>query len=139
VDRAALDVAQALGIAAGGWCPKGRRAEDGVIPACYPLIETTSKDYRDRTRRNVRDANATLILTTGPLTGGTAYTRDCARRLGKPVLVVDLSQRPAARTVRDWLMANGVCVLNVAGPRGSGTSGIHAHARRFLRRVLADG
>ena len=67
VDRAALDVALDAGLPCGGWCPRGRRAEDGPIVAQYPLMETDSPDYQMRTRRNVEDADATLILTLGPL------------------------------------------------------------------------
>ena len=37
VDRVALDVSLELGIPCGGWCPKGRKAEDGPIPERYPL------------------------------------------------------------------------------------------------------
>ena len=62
VDRAALDAALAAGLPIGGWCPKGRLAEDGVIPLRYPLQETPSQQYAQRTRWNVRDADGTLIL-----------------------------------------------------------------------------
>jgi len=136
VDRAALDTALALGIPCGGWCPKGRRAEDGVIPMHYPLTETTSKDYRVRTRRNVRDSDGTLILTRGPLSGGTALTRRLAKELDKPCLVVDLAQRPRASDVRTWLASNSFHILNVAGPRESNQPGIYLQAKKFLRRVL---
>src|SRR5437660_8666127 len=88
VDRAALDVALELGLPCGGWCPRGRKAEDGVIPDRYPLAETPSPSYRQRTRWNVRDSDGTLILVRGRPTGGTALTLASARRLGKPVLVV---------------------------------------------------
>ena len=63
VDRAALDVAIALGFAHGGWCPAGRLAEDGPIDARYPLRETPSADPSQRTEWNVRDSDATLVLT----------------------------------------------------------------------------
>jgi len=59
VDRAALDAAMALGIDIGGWCPRGRRAIDGEIPAKYPLKETRGKSYQTRTMWNVRDSDAT--------------------------------------------------------------------------------
>jgi Circularly permutated YpsA SLOG family len=36
-DRAALDFAIEHGLKHGGWCPKGRRAEDGRIPSRYEL------------------------------------------------------------------------------------------------------
>jgi len=78
VDRAALDVALALGLAVDGWCPKDRRAEDGVIPARYPLVETPERNYQVRTRRNVEDADGTLILNLGKLDGGTALTGPCS-------------------------------------------------------------
>jgi len=39
VDRAALDAAMQQDIPVGGCCPAGRLAEDGVIPAHYPLQE----------------------------------------------------------------------------------------------------
>src|SRR5689334_22568523 len=68
-DRGGLDAAIALGIAHGGWCPKGRKAEDGQVPACYSLAEARSADYRVRTKLNVRDSDATVIFTRGPLTG----------------------------------------------------------------------
>src|SRR6266571_9073801 len=71
VDRAALDVALELGIPCGGWCPRGRRAEDGIIPERYPLIETPTTAYPQRTERNVRDSDGTLVLTVGRADGGT--------------------------------------------------------------------
>lgn len=136
VDRAALDVALAFGIPCGGWCPKGRRAEDGIIPARYPLTETTSKDYRVRTRRNVRDSDGTLILTNGPLSGGTALTRRLVKELDKPCLVVDLTQRPRTSEVRAWLASNKIYTLNVAGPRQSSKPRIYPQTRRFLQKVF---
>src|SRR5512134_3746342 len=92
VDRAALDAALALGLPCGGWCPRGRRAEDGAIPLHYPLRETPTARYPQRTEWNVRDSDGTLILTRGRPRGGTAYTISVARRLGRPLLVVDLAE-----------------------------------------------
>jgi len=137
VDRAALDVAIALGIPHGGWCPRGRRAEDGVVPARYVLVEHASPDYAARTEANVADADATLILARGPLSGGTALTRDVARRLQKPFLIVDLGGKPDVTAAREWLAGRAVAVLNVAGPRESQRPGIGDEARAFLRDVLA--
>ena len=138
VDRAALDAAQDCGIASGGYCPQGRRAEDGAIPSHYPLTELPSADYATRTRRNADAADATLILTRGPLSGGSAYTARIARQLGKPLLVIDLAARPRVHTARAWLAAQAVCVLNVAGPRESKVPGIYQQAHRFLLRLLAQ-
>lgn len=138
VDRAALDAALALGIACGGWCPRNRRAEDGRIPARYPLTETPAKDYRVRTRRNVRDSDGTLILVRGPLSGGTALTLRLAMDMAKPSLVVDLARRPRAVEVHAWLSTHRIRVLNVAGPRESSQPGISLQAKRFLHRILGN-
>ena len=137
VDRAGLDAGLALGLAVGGRCPRGRRAEDGPIPGRYPLQETASASYRVRTRLNVRDSDATLILCRGPLRGGTRLTADIARKMGCPLRVADLSRRVQAPAVRAWLRKHGVVRLNIAGPRESQAPGIGAEARRFLKRVLA--
>ncbi len=137
VDRAGLDAALALGLAVGGWCPRGRRAEDGPIPGRYPLTETASAAYRVRTRLNVRDSDATLILCRGPLTGGTRLTASLARNMGRPLRVADLSRRVQAPAAAIWLRRHGVLRLNIAGPRESQAPGIGAEARRFLMRVLA--
>src|SRR5882672_9816398 len=119
VDRAALDVAIALRIAHGGWCPAGRRAEDGRIPRCYRLRETTSREYRVRTTRNVADADATLILCDGPLRGGTALTARVAAERRKPLLVVDLADPPPPADVRAWIVANGLETWHVGGTAAS--------------------
>ncbi|MFO1425233.1 MAG: putative molybdenum carrier protein [Candidatus Competibacteraceae bacterium] len=136
VDRAALDVGMALGLALGGWCPKGRRAEDGVIPSCYPLVETQERNYQTRTRRNVEDADGTLILNLGALDGGTALTAAHARRIAKPCLIVALEEGIEPATFRDWLAAHPITVLNVAGPRESERPGVYVAAVRGLETLL---
>jgi len=136
VDRAALDVALQLGTACGGWCPRGRRAEDGTIAARYPLRETPREEYPQRTQWNVRDSDGTLVMTRGPARGGTGLTISIARRLGKPLLVVDFTQEQDAAQVRAWAEANGVRVLNVAGPREGENPGIYDEAVRFLRALF---
>ncbi len=137
VDRAALDVALELGIGCGGWCPRGRRAEDGRIPRRYPMRETPSQAYEARTRLNVGDSDATLILIHGQPTGGTALTIDIARELGRPLLVADPDDPAAGETVMQWLVANHVVSLNVAGPRESIEPGIYGQAAAFLKRLLS--
>jgi hypothetical protein len=141
-DRAGLDVALELGIPCGGWCPRGRRAEDGVIPAVYPLTETPTANYRQRTAWNVRDSDATLVLAWGPLTGGTRFTVQTCRAQGKPFLVADLAA-PAAWTpeavadVRRWLLVvHDGHTINIAGPRESKAPGIHARATAYLHQIL---
>jgi hypothetical protein len=138
-DRAALDWAIANGIPHGGWCPLGRRAEDGPIAARYALSETGGRDYRERTRRNVRDSDATLIVNLGALDGGSLETRRIAEALGKPYLVVQADggiTDAMVGAVKQWLEATPHAMLNVAGPRASGRTGIGDLTRELLERAL---
>lgn len=138
VDRAALDVAIQVGLPHGGWCPRGRRAEDGTLDDRYQLRETRSEDYAGRTELNVRDSDATLIINVGSLEGGTALTAAIARRRGKPLLIIEPSDRADIRAIHDWLGRNRVQVLNVAGPRESRSPGIYLKSRSLLARLLDE-
>ena len=135
VDRAALDAAIALGVPCGGWCPRGRRAEGGPIPGTYPLRETPTSRYPERTAWNVRDSDGTLVLTRGAPKGGTALTVALARRAGKPVLVADPGEDPPGE-IAAWLARERIRTLNVAGPRESEAPGIHDQVVSFLLGVL---
>jgi hypothetical protein len=140
VDRAALDVALVLGIPCGGWVPKGRIDELGRIPDLYPnLCETESADFSERTAANVCDSDGTLIISRGPLTGGSLNTREVADRLGRPCLHVDLDALHAGDAVLAalaWLKRSEINVLNVAGPRASKDPEAYGLAADLLRRVL---
>lgn len=121
-DRAALDAALDAGFPCGGWCPKGRKAEDGRIPARYPLTESTSSRYAERTRLNIEEADCTLVVTFGEPAGGSANTIEYARGLGVPCLHVDAAEHPlrqAAQRVYAWITEHHIETLNVAGPRAS--------------------
>lgn len=137
VDRAALNAAIALGWDHGGWCPRGRRAEDGPIPLQYDLTETESAEYHIRTLQNVLDSQATLLIHRGPLTGGTLLTQQLARREGRPCLAVDLEQGVVLGDVASWLREHRIEVLNIAGPRESSSPGIHAEAEQLLLYLFA--
>lgn len=137
VDRAALDAALERNIPCGGWCPRDRRAEDGPIAERYPLQETPSADYAERTEWNVRDSDGTLILAAEPLSGGTALTREFAGQWNKPCLVVDSRNADETATVVQWLRGHEIRVLNLAGPRESMPPGVYETALAFLRKLLA--
>jgi hypothetical protein len=138
VDRAALDVALELGLSCGGYCPKGRRAEDGPLAARYPLEETPSRSYAQRTEWNVRDSDGTLVLCCGAPDRGTALTLALARRLGRPSLTIDLSGPRDGTAAREWIAREGIRVLNVAGPRESRSPGSYAAAAGLLRDLLEE-
>jgi len=135
-DRAALDWAISAGVKHGGWCPKGRLAEDGLIPSQYDLNETPSEDYAVRTRWNVRDSDATVIMSMHKtIAGGTALTQMLAVTLGKPWIHVSayLGIDVATRQVEEFLCEHSVKILNVAGPRALEEPGVG----RFVKDVLS--
>lgn len=138
VDRAALDVAIELGIEHGGWCPRGRIAEDGQIPPIYQLRETEAAEYSVRTERNVIDSDGTLILYQTRLQGGTQLTNRLAKSHGKPLLCVRLDHTVNIGAIQKWLRDAQIQSLNVAGPRESSRPGIHASASAVLRRILTE-
>ncbi len=119
VDRAALDAALAAGVAVGGWCPRGRAAEDGPIPIRYPLRETAGDDPRERTYRNVRESDATLVVAPADPQGGTRVALSAAAELERPLLVVDPAHSDAVALTVTWVVTHAVQTLNVAGPRES--------------------
>lgn len=140
VDRGALDAALASGFPCGGWCPAGRRAEDGRIPDRYPVTELDSPRYLRRTRKNVEDSDGTLVLAHGAPTGGTRATVAHARRVGRPCLVLDLDgagREEAVAAARAWIAGHGIGTLNVAGPRGSSAPDIQADAFAIISGVIS--
>jgi len=65
-------------------------------------------------------------------------TANLARQIGKPCLIVALEAGIEPATFRDWLEANSITVLNVAGPRESKRPGVYAAACRLLDTLLQN-
>ena len=155
-DRGGLDAAMHCGLPHGGWCPKGRKAEDGVIPARYHLNEMASPEYLPRTKANVFDSDATVIFTYGPPTGGSLKTITYAHHLKKPHHHIDLQRTTAKDAVNElmmWLAGDEqlnnydeyeacppplACILNVAGSRESQAPGIQEAVLQIMMKLLGD-
>lgn len=140
VDRAGLDAADSAGIPIGGYCPKGRLAEDGIIPEKYPMTEMDTPESYYRTEKNVRVSDGTLILNKGELTEGTRLTYDFTVKYGKPRLIVQLDAVDIIKPeqVVRWIDGQQINTLNVAGPRESKCiGGIYSEAYAYLERVFA--
>ena len=140
VDRGALDAALDVGAPCGGWCPEGRLAEDGLIDLRYPLSELPGGGYADRTRANVRDSDGTLVLLAGEPDAGTRVTIETARRLGRPLFVVELHRGRAGDAlgpIRSWIAAHDLRRLNVAGPRASNAPGIYERTKALITALLS--
>lgn len=140
VDRGALDAALDAGFPCGGWCPEGRIAEDGIIPARYPLIEQPEAGYEERTLQNVLDSDGTAILYHHVLQGGTRLTFEYCVEHGKPHQLVDAGAATpdaCAATLATFIERNRIAVLNFAGPRASKWAGAHDYAQTATRILLA--
>ena len=140
VDRGALDAALADGAACGGWCPEGRLAEGGTVPERYPVRELPGAGYVERTLKNVIDSDGTLILYERRFDGGTALTAAYCAEHARPLLLLDLADTipaDAERQVVEFILSQGIAVLNVAGPRESKWSHGRDRAHVLIARVLA--
>ncbi|MEH0021990.1 MAG: putative molybdenum carrier protein [Desulfobacter sp.] len=139
VDRAALDVAIKFGIPHGGWITKGRKTEAGPLPRIYRLKEMDTADYPSRTRQNILDSHGTVIISRGPLTGGSKLTHSFSRTKGKPHCHIDLLEQDifeAAVILQSFILENRIRTLNVAGPRASHDSTIYSDVKSVMEAVL---
>lgn len=140
VDRGALDAALDAGFGCGGWCPQGRMAEDGEIPARYVMDELVGSGYEKRTLQNVLDSDGTAILYFGVLEGGTLQTKEYCVSHGKLVELIDASRATpdeAAARIGQFIRKNGISVLNIAGPRASKQPAAYDYARATIALVIS--
>lgn len=140
VDRAALDAALEWGIPCGGYCPKGRRAEDGKIPSVYPLRELPSPHYPERTLKNILQSDGTLVIYFSSLEGGTAMTVELCHKNDKPILLLDGDAWKLQQSVLaliEFCQNYQLKILNVAGPRHSKSPQAHEYTFNMLRQFFA--
>ena len=139
VDRGALDAALDAGFPCGGWCGRGRVAEDGAITARYPLAEMTAGGYTERTLKNVIESDGTAILYLREVEGGTRQTMLFCIEHRKPYALIDAAGTPpvdAAGRIAAFITANEIAVLNVAGPRASKWQGARDYAYGVVSQLL---
>ncbi len=137
-DRAALDTAIRHGFPHGGWCPKGRIAEDGIIGGQYRLRETPSADSAQRTEWNVRDSDGTVVFTLAEdAAGGSLRTIELAREHKKPCAHISRAGNyKPEEALRRFVQEHGIKVLNVAGSRESKEPGIYLWVCEGIEAVL---
>lgn len=137
-DRAALDWAIEHGIPHGGWCPKGHKAEDGIIDRRYQMKETPRSGYAQRTEWNVSDAHGTVVFSIAArLTGGSKKTFALAHKHHKPLLHLSREDGPSTpeRKLRQFIREHRIKILNVAGPRASEEPEVAAFVKDVLDRT----
>ncbi len=134
VDRAALDFALENEIDCFGWCPKGRKAEDGIIPSLYPLKETETSRYEKRTLKNVDESQGLLVFVDNKPDKGTILAIDYAEKQNKPIYVIHLSMNVEDQEtgILDFLDDQNVTTVNIVGPRESNCPGIYQKTKDFL-------
>jgi hypothetical protein len=141
-DQAGLDAAIELGIPHGGWIPKGRKTEEGPLPAKYKLKEMGTTSYPKRTEQNILDSDGTVIFTFGKLTGGSALTRKLSKTHGFPCLHMDLNKvtvGEGADFLRPWIEKHNIKVLNVAGSRASKAPTVYDMTKQILKAAIGVG
>lgn len=132
VDHAVLDFALKHEIPCGGWCPKGRIAEDGKISNKYPLQETTTSEYSERTEMNILNSDATLVIHSLEIDDGTKLTIELCSKYNKPLFELILQEETRKPGPINWIKENNVQVINIAGPRESNAPGIYKKTLAFL-------
>ncbi len=139
VDQGALDFALNNNIECGGYCPKGRKSEMGIIPYKYPVIEIESEKYIDRTRKNIIESDGTLVIRDSVETmQGTKETLKFCKRLSKAYFVINVDTEDIDKlNFNNWLTQNKIKVLNIAGNRESENPGIRGKAYLFLTELFS--
>lgn len=142
VDRAALDAALKHGIDCGGWCPAGRLDECGLIPAHYPLKELENGGFAERTLRNVKDSDGTVIIYSNTLHGGSEETARYCREENRPHKLInsaEISFERAAEMIGEFVRDQKIETLNIAGPRQSDWPSGYEYALCALEIFLSEG
>jgi hypothetical protein len=139
-DSAALDFAIWHEIPHGGWCPKGWLCENGTIDPRYQLKETSTKNYPQRTEKNVLDSDGTVIFTMSPeLTGGSKKTAELAAKHHKPWIHLHHrsgSYQGPELLLLEFLREHNIGTLNVAGTRESKEPDIYKFVKYTLENAL---
>ena len=89
--------------------------------------------------RNVLDSDGTAIIHDGELEGGTRLTWVFCEQHGRPSVLIDVSaltRDQAVDALIEFVTANGLAVLNVAGPRASKWPGAFASTEGLLIAAL---
>jgi hypothetical protein len=136
-DRAALDFAIQHSIPHGGWCPKGRLAEDGTIDPKYQLKETSTDIYGQRTQQNVVDSDGTAIFTVAPvLDGGSMLTAEFVEIHHKPGIHLSrIKTSDPVAELKAFIARHNIAILNVAGSRASKEPDVYAFTKTTLEMV----
>lgn len=134
-DRAALDVAIKFNIPHGGWIPKGRKAEDDLLPDRYQLQEMPTNSYHASIKKNILDSDGTLIFIRGAPKPEIKFARMIAFQHKKHFLFISLNKTTtydAASLILSWIRQQNIAALNVSGPKTSEDKKLNEDVFRIL-------
>ncbi len=139
VELAGLDVAVKLGIALGGWAPRGLRNEQGSLPAQYGLQEVAAMGFKYAMEQNIMNSDGTLLITRGVRSVETRYAVETALRCQRQLLHVDLSQHSAfeaASLTASWVSLQNISVVFVTGPSARQDAKIYDQVKKILETAV---
>lgn len=140
-DIGGLLIAESRGLATGGWMPKGWKTEDGPKPEYgdrFGMEEHPDEGYPARTHANARDSDGTVRFASNFGTAGERCTLKGIQKHDKPHFDVKRSDPPDPKEMADWIRANNIKVLNVAGNRESTSYGMSKFVQNYLGQVLDE-
>jgi hypothetical protein len=142
VELAGLDVAVKLGIAHGGWAPRGMRNEQGPLPERYGLQEVPAMGFKHAMEQNIMNSDGTLLVTRGRKTVETRFAVETALSHQRQFLHLDLSQYSsfeAASLASSWISLQRVRVLFITGPSADFDSKLYGQAKKVFETAFYLG
>jgi hypothetical protein len=142
VELAGLDVAVKLGIAHGGWAPRGMRNAQGPLPERYGLQEVSALGFKPAMEQNIINSDGTLLVTRGRKTVETRFAVENTLSHRRQLLHLDLSQYSsfeAASLASSWINLQRIKVLFVTGPSANLDPGLYGQAKKVLETAFYLG
>jgi hypothetical protein len=142
VELAGLDVAVKLGIAHGGWAPRGMRNALGPLSERYGLTEVPALGFKQAMEQNIIHSDGTLLVTRGSKTVETRFAVETALRHQHQFLHLDLSQYAAfeaASLASSWIALQRIKVLFITGPSAESDPGLYDQTRKVLEAAFYLG
>lgn len=151
VDTIGLEVGKELGLETGGtaapgflrlWGEDQYTAKDmaafglkEIDPKLQKEMQKTRRQvYLPRTRQNVINSDGTVYFSSNTNSTGYATTKRFADASGKPFIL-----NPTASQLREWMAANNIKTLNIAGSRGGHIDdNFRKHVKDVLNTALKD-
>ena len=139
-DRGGLLAAKNLGVATGGWMPKGFKAHDGNHPdfaTHFNIIEHSSPSYPPRTALNVKESDGTIRFASDFESPGELLTLKMINQYKKPNISINIEDNNITpENVKQWIHENNISILNIAGNSERTSPGIQDYVILFLTQVF---